>query len=556
MTSAQVLYLLANFLSLGLSLGVAVYAYSQRQVRGTRAYVWYATGQTLWVFGFIMGLIIPSLDGKLFWENFQWFAGQFIVISFPFFAIEYTNYKLSHSKLMFRLSLIFPAIFITLAATNGLHHLVYLNPRLQTAFLFPKLDYENSTIINVFAFYSFLILSAGIALLVRQYLHTHKLYRSQIAIIVTGFFMPILGLILTLFGVFPDDFHDPTAFTTAAGNLIVAWGLYRFHIFKVTPVGRDRVFESMLDPVVILDNKHTIIDINRSMLDLLGMESASAIGQSAKVIFADFPIPIKMYTDVTYARTEAKYELGGRMVFYELSIWPLYDRDQRITGRVYISHDITALKELENELRGLNQKLEERVNMRTKELAEAYDTTLEGWALALELRDKETEGHSRRVTETTLKVARALHIPEEQLVHIRRGSILHDIGKMSIPDEILRKRGNLTEEERAIINQHPNTAQQLLERIPFLKKAMDIPYCHHEKWDGTGYPRGLQGREIPLAARVFTVVDVWDAIQSDRPYKQGWTSENACAYLREQSGKYFDPEIVAVFLRMVKEGKI
>jgi len=172
------------------------------------------------------------------------------------------------------------------------------------------------------------------------------------------------------------------------------------------------------------------------------------------------------------------------------------------------------------------------------------------------LRDKETEGHSRRVTETTLKVACALFVPEEELVHIRRGAILHDIGKMSIPDEILRKRGNLTDEERAVVRQHPVTAQQLLERIPFLRKAMDIPYCHHEKWDGSGYPRGLKGREIPLAARIFAVVDVWDAVQSERPYKEVWPRERATAYLQEQAGEYFDPEIVDVFLRMIKEGKI
>jgi PAS domain S-box-containing protein/putative nucleotidyltransferase with HDIG domain len=321
-------------------------------------------------------------------------------------------------------------------------------------------------------------------------------------------------------------------------------------------VGRDKVFEAMVDPVVILNDKHTIIDVNRAMLDLLGIASVDVIGQSAKKIFADFPIPIKLYTDVSYARTEAKFEVGGKMVFYELSIWPLYDQDGRITGRVYVSHDITAMKELEGDLRGLNQKLEQRVEARTKELAEAYDTTLEGWALALELRDKETEGHSRRVTETTLKVARALFIPEEQLIHIRRGAILHDIGKMSVPDDILRKRGSLTDEERAIIEQHPDTAHQLLEHIPFLGKAMDIPYCHHEKWDGTGYPRGLKRKEIPLAARIFSVVDVWDAIQSERPYKDGWSRESAIQHLKELSGKHFDPDIVDVFLRMIKEGKI
>ena len=556
MTRAEILYLSANLLSLGLSLGVAIYAYSRRHVQGTRAYVWYAFGQTLWILGFILGMVSPNLGGKIFWEDFQWIAGQLILVSFPIFAVEYSDYKPHNPKLLFRLSLIVPAVLTGLLVTDSLHHLFYINPRLQSAYIFPKLSYDNSPIVFAYAIYAYLILSAGVGLLMRRFAHPHALYRSQITVIIIGFLIPILGTVPMLMDFLPAIQHDPTAITTAIGNLIVAWGLHRFHIFKVTPVGRGKVFESMVDPVVILDDKHTIIDINRSMLDLLGIKSVEVIGQSAKKIFADFPIPIKLYTDVSYARTEAKFDLGGKTVFYELSIWPLHDRRGKITGRVYISHDITAMKELENDLRGLNQKLEQRVEARTKELAEAYDTTLEGWARALELRDKETEGHSRRVTETTLKVARALDVPEEQLTHIRRGAILHDIGKMSIPDDILRKRGHLTGEERTIIQQHPVTAQQLLERIPFLNKAMDIPYCHHEKWDGSGYPRGLKGREIPLAARIFAVVDVWDAIQSERPYKESWSLVRAVAHLQEHAGQHFDPDIVDVFLRMVKEGKI
>jgi putative nucleotidyltransferase with HDIG domain len=189
-------------------------------------------------------------------------------------------------------------------------------------------------------------------------------------------------------------------------------------------------------------------------------------------------------------------------------------------------------------------------------LAEAYDTTLEGWAKALELRDKETEGHSRRVTEATVIVARAMGFSEEELVHIRRGSILHDIGKMGIPDEILRKNGPLTVDERRIVEKHPNTAYELLERISFLEKALEIPYCHHEKWNGTGYPRGLEGEEIPLAARIFAVVDVWDALSSDRSYRKAWSQEKVIEYLVEDSGKHFDPQVLDVFLQLLKEGKI
>jgi PAS domain S-box-containing protein len=190
------------------------------------------------------------------------------------------------------------------------------------------------------------------------------------------------------------------------------------------------------------------------------------------------------------------------------------------------------------------------------DLAEAYDTTLEGWAKALELRDKETEGHSRRVTAATVAVARAMGFHEPELIHVRRGSILHDIGKMGIPDYILRKNGPLTAEERAVVQKHPKTAYELLRPISYLEEALEIPYCHHEKWDGSGYPRGLKEEEIPLAARIFAVVDVWDALSSDRPYRSAWPREKVADYLVAESGKHFDPQVIKVFLQMMNKGEI
>ncbi|HET9589410.1 MAG TPA: HD domain-containing phosphohydrolase [Anaerolineales bacterium] len=183
------------------------------------------------------------------------------------------------------------------------------------------------------------------------------------------------------------------------------------------------------------------------------------------------------------------------------------------------------------------------------ELAMAYDATIEGWSHALDLRDKDTEGHTVRVTEKALKLARALGVAEDQLVHMRRGGLLHDIGKMAVPDDILLKPKPLTDEEWAIMRRHPQLAYDWLVSIPFLRPALDIPYYHHEKWDGTGYPHGLKGERIPLAARIFAVVDVWDALTNDRPYRKAWPHPRAIEYIRRQSGTYFDPQIVEVFLR-------
>jgi HD-GYP domain-containing protein (c-di-GMP phosphodiesterase class II) len=220
------------------------------------------------------------------------------------------------------------------------------------------------------------------------------------------------------------------------------------------------------------------------------------------------------------------------------------DQEQRtfldmLAGQAAIAIDSTQLFET---LQGSNV-----------ELMMAYDETIEGWSQAMDLRDKETEGHSRRVTQMTVKLASSFGSSPDELIHIRRGALLHDIGKLGVPDEILRKPGPLTDEEWEIMHKHPQAAYDMLAPITYLHPALDIPFCHHEKWDGNGYPRGLSGNQIPLAARIFAVVDVWDALTSERPYRRAWSKEEALAYIQEQSGKHFDPGVVRVFIREIPD---
>jgi HD-GYP domain-containing protein (c-di-GMP phosphodiesterase class II) len=187
------------------------------------------------------------------------------------------------------------------------------------------------------------------------------------------------------------------------------------------------------------------------------------------------------------------------------------------------------------------------------ELTLAYDATIEGWSRALELRDQETEGHTQRVTDLTIKMAGALGISDEEIVHIRRGVLLHDIGKMGIPDSILLKPGPLTEDEWVIMRKHPQYAYELLSPIPYLNASIDIPYCHHERWDGTGYPRGLSKDQIPLASRLFSIIDNWDALMNDRPYRAAWPADRVIKFLSDEAGRRFDPELVEFFLARIHE---
>ena len=233
---------------------------------------------------------------------------------------------------------------------------------------------------------------------------------------------------------------------------------------------------------------------------------------------------------------------NSQYIWLETSARPVLDRkSSSVVELQATSRDITERKKAEKELQAAHDNLQE-----------AYERTIEGWVRALDLRDRETEGHTQRVTELTLKVARKLDLPEEDLIHLRRGALLHDMGKMAIPDEILQKPGPLNEVEWEKMRRHPMYAYEMLSPISYLHSALDIPFSHHERWDGSGYPRGLKGKEIPLTARLFAIVDVWDALSTDRPYRKRLPRHEVIKYLKEKSGQLFDPELVNVFLSVIE----
>ena len=267
-------------------------------------------------------------------------------------------------------------------------------------------------------------------------------------------------------------------------------------------------------------------------------------------------------SDLKGTPTSPRHEIGVSEDFAVYHAYPLVSKDQ-IKGVLEVyQHESDPLSQEELDfLESLATQAAIAVDVATLiedlqssnlELTAAYDSTIEGWSRALDLRDKETEGHTQRVTEMALHLARLVGIPEDELIHVYRGALLHDIGKMGIPDSILLKPAPLTPEESELMKMHPIYAYHLLKPIRFLHPSLDIPYCHHERWDGTGYPRGLKGVEIPLAARVFAVVDVWDALVSDRPYSPRWPKEDAINHIKENIGSYFDPDVANVFINMLE----
>ncbi len=255
----------------------------------------------------------------------------------------------------------------------------------------------------------------------------------------------------------------------------------------------------------------------------------------------------RLFRDGNYSATHTvAYQAlhhDGRFIWLESSGRAVLDPQTNFILEIQTaSRDITERKKNEKDLQEAHNNLQE-----------AYDRTIEGWVRALDLRDRETEGHTQRVTEITVKVAEAVGFPTEELIHIRRGALLHDMGKMAIPDEILQKPGPLNEIEWAKMQQHPQYAYDMLHPIEYLRPALVIPFCHHERWDGSGYPRKLKGEEIPLAARLFSIIDAWDALCSDRPYRKKLPHVEVIQYLREKSGILFDAGLVDLFLNIMEE---
>ncbi len=269
--------------------------------------------------------------------------------------------------------------------------------------------------------------------------------------------------------------------------------------------------------------------IGRDNLDFVHPESLALVRERAAHNEAGRANPLMQMKYLRLDGSVIDVEAVSSAIIYE----------GKAAGQVLV-RDITERKCAEESILALNT-----------DLLHAYDATIEGWSRALDLRDHETEGHSRRVTEMTLRLAQAIGIPSTEMLHVRRGALLHDIGKMGVPDAVLLKPGPLNDAEWEIMRRHPALAQEMLAPAEFLRPALEIPYCHHEKWDGTGYPRGLRGEEIPLPARLFALVDVWDALSSDRPYRPAWPPERILDHLRGLAGTHFDPALVTVFLRLL-----
>ncbi len=305
--------------------------------------------------------------------------------------------------------------------------------------------------------------------------------------------------------------------------------------------------ENSSDIISRHDINGTFLYVSPACQNILGYAPEELIGQSVlsyihpdDAIYLQGLLSSSSWDDPTAAIPYRARRKNDEYIWLETTAKVIYDQDNQAIEIQASSRDITERKEAQVALQRAHE-----------DLREAYDKTIEGWVVALDLRDRETEGHTQRVTEMTVRLARELGHTEEEIVHIRRGALLHDMGKMGIPDEILQKPGPLTDEEWVVMRKHPQYAYQMLSPISYLNQALIIPYYHHERWDGSGYPHGLQGEDIPLFARFFAIVDVWDALSSDRPYRKRMHPKEVAEYFEREAGRLFDADIVQKFLPLI-----
>ncbi len=308
--------------------------------------------------------------------------------------------------------------------------------------------------------------------------------------------------------------------------------------------------EQSTEGIAVTDLNGIFLFVNQALAEMHGYTQNELVGKHVSILHSQDQYQL---IELAHERVIERGDYTGEVVGIirnrtsfpsQTHISLLRDETGRPIGMVRTIRDISERKKTEEKI----QKLLKELKQSNTELASAYDATLEGWVRFLDLRDHNTEGHTQRVTRVTLALAELIGFSKKQIVHLRRGALLHDIGKMGIPDEILQKPGPLNDREWRIMRKHPEFAYRMLAPIDFLRPALEIPQYHHEKWDGSGYPNHLSGERIPLAARLFAIVDVWDALNSDRPYRKAWPVERVKDYIRKESGTHFDPEIVPLFL--------
>ena len=379
MNEPTVLYLIPFFASCAISASVGIYAWRHRAVLGAAPYAWVALSQAAWTLGYIFELTSSNIDAKIFWDNVQFIAGAITTLALLAFALEYTEHRLEHPRAVWAVIAAIPILFVGLVFTDNLHHLIRPTATLIPGEPFAELTYEFTAAVWILFIYVVGLTFLSIGLLIDKIRQSPRLYRGQIALIIIGVLIPLVGLALTIFGVTLSFHRDTTPLTFAIDNVIVALALFRFRLFDVVPAARHAVIESMNDAMLVLDAQNRLVDLNPAAARLLNWQASDAIGQTADRVFAARPDLVEQFRDKAELQTEIHAVIDSIERYFDLRISPLRDWRGRLTGRLLMIHDISRRKWAENEIRQRTVELEaanrelEATNARLQVLSNVKD---------------------------------------------------------------------------------------------------------------------------------------------------------------------------------------
>ena len=358
MSEQALLYLVPYVISFMISASVGLYAWRHRAVLGATPYAWVALSQAAWTLGYIVELTSSSIEAKVFWDNLQFVAGIVTALALFAFALEYTEHRLTHPRAIWAVILAIPLLFTGLVFTDGLHHLIRPTLALIPGEPFSELTYGFTPTVWGLYIYVLGLSLLSIGLLAAKFLQSPRLYRRQIALILIGILIPLIGITFTMVGIDLSFHRDTTPFTFALDNLIVAWALFRFHLFDIVPAARHAVIESMSDAMFVLDARNRLVDLNPAAQRLIGRQAADVIGQPAAQVFSSWPDLVEQFRDVEDIQAEIKVSAGAEQRYFDLRLLPLRDRRARLTGRLIVAHDVTRRKWAEDEIQQRTAQLE------------------------------------------------------------------------------------------------------------------------------------------------------------------------------------------------------
>lgn len=520
---------------------IAVIAWKRRPAPGVTALVLLLIALAEWCIGNAFELAAQNLPGKIFWVKIEYIGIVIIPTSWLLFILLYTGRCSRFTLGQIVVLIIEPVIVLVMVWTNQWHHLIWQSFRMSAYQQFSGVIATYHWGFWIHAVYSYILIITGTFYLFMALINFTYLYRGQIGLLITAGVAPLIGNIFYLFHIYPFIYIDPTPFAFIISGLAFSWSLFQFRFLKITPIARDIVLESINEAVFVLDKDNRVIDLNPAVNELTGANfDRHILGQPVDKVFSKWGTIIERFYSVTSISEEISTGNDLNRRFFAIRVSPLHHQ-KRFIGRVVMIHETTE------------QRKADQLQDSLKQLQKIMDETIQAIGKMIEIRDPYTAGHQKRVAGLAVAIAKEMGYSEERVLAIGMAALCHDVGKISVPVEILNKPGRLTDAELSIIRTHPTSGYDILKSIEFSWPIAQMILQHHERIDGSGYPNGLKGAEILEEAKILGVSDVVEAMTNDRPYRQALGIEAALKEIIDHKGTYFDSSVVETCVRLFRE---